>query len=61
MQFFDLNNAIKLIIAPAIKMFTCLYIFRLKSAYTTYVNTIMLAAIMSLITLFKSKYYVYMR
>ncbi len=36
-------------------------IFRLKSAYATYVNTIMLAAIMSLITLFKSKYCVYMR
>ncbi len=41
------NTAIKVLHA---------YIFQLKLAYATYVNTIMLAAIMSLIALFKSKY-----
>ncbi len=41
----------------------CLHacIFWLKSAYATYVNMVMLAAIMSLIALFRSKYCVYMR
>ncbi len=48
----------------AIKVFTCLYI-SIKIVNTImlydYVNTIMLAAIMSLIALFRSKYCVYMR
>ncbi len=41
----------------------CLHvcIFRLKSAYANYINMIMLAAIVSLIALFKLKYCVYMR
>ncbi len=43
----------------AIKVFTAC-IFRLKSV-CHYVNTIMFAAIMSFITLFKSKYCTYMR
>ncbi len=40
-----------------VKVFTCLYI----SIKIGDVNTIMLAAIMSLIALFRSKYCVYMR
>ncbi len=43
----------------AIKVFTSLYI-PIKIGIR-HVNTIMLAAIMSLIALFKSKHYVYMR
>ncbi len=51
-----------LVRAPILRL-RCIHacIFRLKSAYTTYVNTIMLAAIMSLITLFRSKNCIYMR
>ncbi len=46
------------LVRAAILRLRCLHacIFRLKSAYATYVNTIMLAAIMSLIALFRSKY-----
>ncbi len=51
------------LVRAAILHLRCLHacIFWLKSAYATYVNTIMLAAIMSLIALFRSKYCVYMR
>ncbi len=55
------HGRMRSLVRAAILRLRCLHacIFRLKSAY--YVNTIMLAAIMSLIALFKSKYCVYMR
>ncbi len=57
------HGRMRTLVRAVILQLRCLHacIFRLKSAYATYVNTIMLAAIMSLITLFKSKYCVNMR
>ncbi len=54
------QKRMRTLVRAAILRLRCLHacIFRLKSAY--YVNTIMLAAIMSLIKLFISKYCVYM-
>ncbi len=56
------TGACHTLVRAAILRLRCLHacIFQLKSAYG-YVNTIMLAAIMSLITLFRSKYCIYIR
>ncbi len=52
------HTHMRTLVRAAILRLRCLHacIFWLKSAYATYVNTIMLAAIMSLIALFRSKY-----
>ncbi len=57
------HGRMRTLVRAATVRLRCLHacIFRLKSAYAIYVNTIMLAAIMSLIALFKSKYCVYTR
>ncbi len=57
------HKRMRTLVRAAILRLRCLHacIFRLKSAYATYVNTIILAAIMILIALFRSKYCVYMR
>ncbi len=57
------HRRMRTLVRAAILRLRCLHacIFRLKSAYATYVNTILLAAIMILIALFRSKYCVYMR
>ncbi len=54
------HRSMHTLVRTAILRLRCLHacIFRLKSAFF---NTIMLAAIMSLIALFKSKYCVYIR
>ncbi len=55
------HKRMRTLVRVAILWLRCLHacIFRLKSAYD--VNMIMLAVIMSLIALFRSKYCVYMR
>ncbi len=57
------HKRMRTLVRAAILRLRCLRacIFQLKSAYATYVNTIMLAAIMSLIALFRSNYCIYMR
>ncbi len=57
------HERMRTLVRAAILWLRCLHacIIQLKSAYTTYVKTITLVAIMSLIALFRSNYCIYMR